>query len=414
MGAIWAFFVCVLTVWLAKGSCWPVGGTNKRNDHGLQRKMEDLSPNELSLKKAIALLQSMESKLEQEAKAALSLSVQLETNDVEAESPVGHVKLVQTPNRPKRLQTEKDVPVGTAMESGSFTFTFTFPAGGRAISNDGSRSAADDSGDGRNLFPGFIGGIFPGSGGISAGNGIGNGGISAGNGRGNTGISAGNGIGNGGISAGNGIGNGGISAGNGRGNGGISAGNGIGNGGISAGNGIGNGGSNIPAGFGNFAGDSSGSSFNNGSSSAADGGSSNNGSAADGGGSSSNNGSAADGGGSFNNGSAADGGSSFNNGSAADGGSSFNNGSAADGGSSFNNGSSSAADGGSSNNGSAADGGSSFNNGSSSAADGRDSYSSGIFSVPSHKGSLPEARGRGHMKVGQKLQNKAKAESSLL
>ncbi|XP_036938392.1 glycine-rich cell wall structural protein 1.0-like isoform X5 [Acanthopagrus latus] len=391
MGAIWAFFVCVLTVWLAKGSCWPVGGTNKRNDHGLQRKMEDLSPNELSLKKAIALLQSMESKLEQEAKAALSLSVQLETNDVEAESPVGHVKLVQTPNRPKRLQTEKDVPVGTAMESGSFTFTFTFPAGGRAISNDGSRSAADDSGDGRNLFPGFIGGIFPGSGGISAGNGIGNGGISAGNGRGNTGISAGNGIGNGGISAGNGIGNGGISAGNGRGNGGISAGNGIGNGGISAGNGIGNGGSNIPAGFGNFAGDSSGSSFNNGSSSAADGGSSfNNGSssAADGG--SSNNGSAADGGG-----------SSSNNGSAADGGGSFNNGSAADGGSSFNNGS-------------AADGGSSFNNGSSSAADGRDSYSSGIFSVPSHKGSLPEARGRGHMKVGQKLQNKAKAESSLL
>ena len=70
----------------------PVGGTNKRNDHGLQRKMEgknmcaqvfsellsgtnlisfcttDLSPNELSLNKALALLHSMKSILEQEGR----------------------------------------------------------------------------------------------------------------------------------------------------------------------------------------------------------------------------------------------------------------------------------------------------------------------------------------------------------
>ncbi|XP_036980003.1 circumsporozoite protein-like [Acanthopagrus latus] len=266
MGAIWAFFVCVHTVWLAKCSCLPVGGTNKRNDHGLQRMMEDSSSSELSLKKVIALFQSMESMLEQGAKA-----VQLETNDVEAESSVGHVKLAETLNRPKQLQTERAVPVGTAMDSGSVTFTFTFPAGSSAISNNGSHSAADDSGNSRNFFLGF----FPSSGGISAGNGNGNTGISAGNGRGNSGISAGNGVGNGGISAGNGRGNSGISAGNGvgnggisagRGNGGISAGNGVGNGGISAGNGMGiggiftgrgNGGSNFFAGLGNFAGDSS-------------------------------------------------------------------------------------------------------------------------------------------------------------
>ncbi|KAI3365417.1 hypothetical protein L3Q82_010509 [Scortum barcoo] len=50
----------------------------------------DLSPNEISMKKALALVQSMESTFKQDAK-----EVQLETNEVEAEATVGHLKLVQ-------------------------------------------------------------------------------------------------------------------------------------------------------------------------------------------------------------------------------------------------------------------------------------------------------------------------------
>ncbi|XP_030259620.1 keratin, type I cytoskeletal 10-like isoform X2 [Sparus aurata] len=323
MGAMWAFFICVLTVWLAKGSCLPVGGTNKRNEHVPQRKMEDSSPNELSLKKAIALLQSMESMLgEQEAK-----EVQLETNDVEVESSVSHVKPVQ-------LKTEKDVPVGTAVDSGTFTFTFTFPFGGGTFSgtfpaggsastsgnNNGGCRVADDRGSRYDSY------ISAGHGGSNSDISAGNSYISAGHGGSNSDISTGNSWGNGGISAGNGgsnsgisAGNSGISAGNGGSNSGISTGNSWGNGYISAGNGGGN--SGIYS--------ASDSSYINGSHSASD--------------------------------------SSYINGSHSAGDSSYINGSTADG---------------------------------------------GIFAVPIHKDSLPEAAGRGHLKVGQKLQNKANAESS--
>ncbi|XP_030257786.1 uncharacterized protein LOC115572110 isoform X2 [Sparus aurata] len=256
MGAMWAFFICVLTVWLAKGSCLPVGGTNKRNEHVPQRKME----------------------------------VQLETNDVEAESSVSHMTPVQ-------LKTEKDVPVGTAVDSSTYTFTFsgTFPAGGSASTSSriSNTPSATDNGGGSlfsDRFPGtFIPGIFiPG-------------------------------IFNGGISNGGGVfaSNGGAFAS--PGNAGVFAGPGIG--GIVAGNG----GSNfLHAGLSNFEAGRA---------------------------------------------------SSYNNG-----------------------GSSSEADG----------------HGSHDAANGSGIIASNnsIFADPLHKGSLPEAGGRGHLKVGQKLQNKAKAESS--
>ncbi|TDG98340.1 hypothetical protein EPR50_G00218020 [Perca flavescens] len=97
MGAVWVFVSCVLTVWLTKGSCLPVGGTNERHDNGLERRMiRDLSPNDISMKKAFALLQSMESMLTQSAK-----EVQLETNEVEAEASFRYL------NEPKKLKTEK-------------------------------------------------------------------------------------------------------------------------------------------------------------------------------------------------------------------------------------------------------------------------------------------------------------------
>ncbi|KAF1374239.1 hypothetical protein PFLUV_G00247820 [Perca fluviatilis] len=97
MGAIWAFVICVLTVWITKGLCLPVGGTNERRDNGLQRRMiGDLSPNDISMKKAFALLQSMESMLTQSAK-----EVQLETNEVEAEASFSYL------NESKKLKTEK-------------------------------------------------------------------------------------------------------------------------------------------------------------------------------------------------------------------------------------------------------------------------------------------------------------------
>ncbi|KAL3067654.1 hypothetical protein OYC64_022090 [Pagothenia borchgrevinki] len=68
MAAVW-MLLCVLTVCLAR----------------------DLSPNEISLKKAFALFQSMESMLDQDAR-----EVQLETNDVEAEAS-GHQNPEQKP-----------------------------------------------------------------------------------------------------------------------------------------------------------------------------------------------------------------------------------------------------------------------------------------------------------------------------
>ncbi|XP_044035423.1 uncharacterized protein LOC122867990 [Siniperca chuatsi] len=103
MGAVRVLFIYVLTVWLAKGSCLPVGGANERHDNGLQRRMRDLSPNEISIKKALVLVQSMESMLQQDAK-----EVQLESNEVEAKASIGHKKFVQFLNSPKDIKTEKD------------------------------------------------------------------------------------------------------------------------------------------------------------------------------------------------------------------------------------------------------------------------------------------------------------------
>ncbi|XP_044074407.1 autotransporter adhesin BpaC-like [Siniperca chuatsi] len=104
MGAVRVLLICVLTVWFAKGSCLPVGGTNERRDNGLQRRMRDLSPNEISINNALVLLQSIESILQQEVK-----EVQLESNEVEATASIGHQKLVQQHlNRLKDLKTEED------------------------------------------------------------------------------------------------------------------------------------------------------------------------------------------------------------------------------------------------------------------------------------------------------------------
>ncbi|XP_049916368.1 polysialoglycoprotein-like [Epinephelus moara] len=113
MGAVWALLFCLLTVWLVKGSCLPVGGTNEGLD-ALQRRIRDVSPNDISIKKALALLQSMETMLEHNAK-----EVQLETNEVEAEASVGHLKLVQQTG-PKELKTQKD-DYDSHMASGSVT-----------------------------------------------------------------------------------------------------------------------------------------------------------------------------------------------------------------------------------------------------------------------------------------------------
>ncbi|XP_074475727.1 uncharacterized protein LOC141758336 isoform X2 [Sebastes fasciatus] len=87
MGSVWALLICVLTAWLAKGFCLPVGGTNERRENGQQRRITDLFPDEVSIQKALALFQSMESMLEGDAK-----EVQLETNEVEAEASVGQLK----------------------------------------------------------------------------------------------------------------------------------------------------------------------------------------------------------------------------------------------------------------------------------------------------------------------------------
>ncbi|XP_032365588.1 circumsporozoite protein-like [Etheostoma spectabile] len=65
--------------------------------------IRDVSPNDLSMKRAFALLQSMESKLIQAAKEA-----QLETNEVEAEAAIQKLADVQLPlNGPKRLETNQ-------------------------------------------------------------------------------------------------------------------------------------------------------------------------------------------------------------------------------------------------------------------------------------------------------------------
>ncbi|XP_029312304.1 uncharacterized protein LOC115024664 isoform X2 [Cottoperca gobio] len=65
MGDVW-LLVCVLTVCLAEGSCLSIRDVNERSGEGLQRTSRELSPNDISLKKAFALLQSMESMFEQE------------------------------------------------------------------------------------------------------------------------------------------------------------------------------------------------------------------------------------------------------------------------------------------------------------------------------------------------------------
>ncbi|GAA6225997.1 putative uncharacterized protein DDB_G0286901 isoform X1 [Lates japonicus] len=58
-------------------------------------------PNDLAIKKALGLFQSVESMLLQRAK-----EVQLETNEVEAEVSVGHLKSTRPVSRPKDLKND--------------------------------------------------------------------------------------------------------------------------------------------------------------------------------------------------------------------------------------------------------------------------------------------------------------------
>ncbi|XP_029312623.1 pentatricopeptide repeat-containing protein At1g10270-like isoform X2 [Cottoperca gobio] len=123
MGDVW-LLVCVLTVCLAEGSCLSIRDINERSGEGLQRTSRELSPNDASIKKAFALLQSITSLFEQEElspndtsiKKAFALlqsitsffeqEVQLETNEVEADASVGHLKQ-KAQSRPEDLKTEK-------------------------------------------------------------------------------------------------------------------------------------------------------------------------------------------------------------------------------------------------------------------------------------------------------------------
>ncbi|XP_042364333.1 polysialoglycoprotein-like isoform X2 [Plectropomus leopardus] len=109
MAAMWGLLVCVLVVWITKGSSVPIGGTDERLENGQQRRVR-ASPNDISIKKALALLQSMETMLEHNTN-----DVQLETNEVEAEASVGHLKLVQ------QIKPKDDKP----MTSGNVTSVTT-------------------------------------------------------------------------------------------------------------------------------------------------------------------------------------------------------------------------------------------------------------------------------------------------
>ncbi|KAA8587842.1 hypothetical protein FQN60_016704 [Etheostoma spectabile] len=103
MGAVWAFVLCVLAVWINEGLSLPVGGKNEKRDNGLQSRVKDTSPNDISMMKVPLLPQSLGPKLTKAAKKA-----PLETNDVEAEASVGQLGHVQAPlNRPKGLKTNQ-------------------------------------------------------------------------------------------------------------------------------------------------------------------------------------------------------------------------------------------------------------------------------------------------------------------
>ncbi|XP_068587036.1 polysialoglycoprotein-like [Cebidichthys violaceus] len=89
MGAFWNLFICVLTVWLTKGSCLPVGGSTESSDNGLQRRMRDLPPNDFSIKKALTLHHSHKSMSLREYK-----KVELETKEVDVNVSAVLLKVV--------------------------------------------------------------------------------------------------------------------------------------------------------------------------------------------------------------------------------------------------------------------------------------------------------------------------------
>ncbi|XP_045925020.1 polysialoglycoprotein-like isoform X1 [Micropterus dolomieu] len=54
MGAVQVLVICVLTVFLAKGSCLPVGGKNEKHDDGLQKKVGDLLQQDVKQAKPVS------------------------------------------------------------------------------------------------------------------------------------------------------------------------------------------------------------------------------------------------------------------------------------------------------------------------------------------------------------------------
>ncbi|XP_037546147.1 polysialoglycoprotein [Nematolebias whitei] len=78
MGVVRGLIICLVAVWLRKGSCLPIDVPNDRADHEEQKMEDDLSPNDIALKNVIAFFQSKDARLKQHAK-----EVYLETNEVE-------------------------------------------------------------------------------------------------------------------------------------------------------------------------------------------------------------------------------------------------------------------------------------------------------------------------------------------
>ncbi|KAG7474005.1 hypothetical protein JOB18_029082 [Solea senegalensis] len=78
MAAVGALLVCVLSIWIFEGSCLPLGGTTELHGNGVNMKMEEQFTNDIDIKKALGLFQSMEAMLMDSAKEVL-----LETNEVE-------------------------------------------------------------------------------------------------------------------------------------------------------------------------------------------------------------------------------------------------------------------------------------------------------------------------------------------
>ncbi|XP_031672783.1 polysialoglycoprotein-like isoform X3 [Oncorhynchus kisutch] len=84
MGGVRELLLVVMTVGVVKVSCYPVGKSQKQDQVSLQRRLGELSSNDVSIVHALALLRSIGSDAKQ------TREEYLETNEVESQASPNH------------------------------------------------------------------------------------------------------------------------------------------------------------------------------------------------------------------------------------------------------------------------------------------------------------------------------------